>query len=239
MANIRPLMGALLALVLIAAPAAGFPVPERLVYEVTWSGIKAGLAVLEVTRQGEELRLTNTIRSTGVVAAFFKIDDRTESVITRAGKPAYYQEHKREGSYRAAREATFNFTTLKANSLDLLKKIEKTDAITPSTYDSLSSIYFIRSSELTPGQSISFDIYDTQRLWNTEVRVVQRQEIKTPLGKFKTVMVTSRLRHKGEVAKVGNATFWFTDDDRRVPVRITTTMKVGEVTLTLSGGLSP
>ncbi|WP_275423276.1 DUF3108 domain-containing protein [Geomonas diazotrophica] len=89
---------------------------------------------------------------------------------------------------------------------------------------------------MTPGQSISFDIYDTQRLWNTEVRVVRRQELKTPRGTFKTVMVTSRLTHNGEAAKVGNATFWFTDDSRRVPVRISTTMKIGEVTLTLVEG---
>ncbi|MBJ6751854.1 DUF3108 domain-containing protein [Geomonas anaerohicana] len=236
MENLRPLILSILILVL-AAPAAAFPVPERLEYEVTWSGVKAGSAVLEVTPQGDELRLTNTIRSTGVVSAFFKIDDRTESVTTRAGKPKFFRENKREGSYRAAREATFNFSTLKANSIDLLKKVEQSDAITPKTYDNLSSIYFIRGSDLSPGRSISFEIYDTKRLWNTEVRAVQRQELTTPLGKFKTVMVTSRLRHNGEEAKVGNATFWFTDDNRRIPVKITTTIKVGEVTLTLVGGI--
>ncbi|WP_224983829.1 DUF3108 domain-containing protein [Geomonas agri] len=237
MENLRIQICTILVLVLAAVPAAAFPIPERLIYEATWSGIKAGSAILEVTPQGDELRLTNTIRSTGVVSAFFKIDDRIESVITRAGKPKFFRENKREGSYRAAREATFNFTTLRANSVDLLKKIEQTDPITPGTYDSLSSIYFIRASDLPPGRSLSFEIYDTKHLWNTEVRVVQRQEVKTPLGKFKTVMVTSRLRHNGEEAKVGNTTFWFTDDSRRIPVKITSTMKVGQVTLTLVGGL--
>ncbi|GFO66157.1 DUF3108 domain-containing protein [Geomonas paludis] len=237
MENLRALISPILVLLLMAASASAFPVPERLVYDVTWSGMKAGSAVLEVTPQGDELRLTNTIRSTGVVSAFFKIDDRTESVTTRAGAPKFFRENKREGSYRAARQATFNFSSLKANSIDLLKKVERTDAITPRTYDNLSSIYFIRGSDLSPGRSISFDIYDTKRLWHTEVRVVQRQELATPLGKFKTVMVTSRLSHNGQEAKVGNATFWFTDDDRRIPVKITTAMKVGEVTLTLVGGL--
>jgi len=154
---------------------------------------------LEVTEQGDDLRLTNTIRSTGVVSAFFKIDDRTESVITRAGRPKFFRENKKEGSYRARREATFDFTKLRADSVDLLKKIEKTDPITAKTYDNLSSIYFIRSIDLVPGQSIYFDIYDTKRLWNSEVRVVKRQVITTPLGRFKTVMVTSQLKHKGEI----------------------------------------
>ncbi|QXE90203.1 DUF3108 domain-containing protein [Geomonas subterranea] len=237
MKKIGPRIAFFLALTFFAAPASAFPVPERLVYDVTWSGMKAGSALLEVTPSGDELRLTNTIRSTGFVSAFFKIDDRTESVTTRAGRPKFFRENKREGSYRAAREATFNFNTLTANSVDLQKKIETTAPITPRTYDNLSSIYFIRGSDLPPGRAIFFDIYDTKRLWNTEVRVVRRQEVTTPLGKFKTVMVTSRLKHNGEEAKVGNATFWFTDDDRRIPVRITTTMKVGDVTLTLVGGI--
>lgn len=224
-------------LALMVSPASALTVPERLVYDVSWSGMKAGSAVLEMTAQEEGLSLTNTIRSTGLVSAFFKIDDRTESLITRAGRPRFFRESKKEGSYRARREATFDFAKLRANSVDLHKKIEKTDAISADTYDNLSSIYFIRSSDLAPGQTIHFDVYDTKRLWNAEVRVVKRQEVTTPLGKFRTLMVTSQLKHKGEIAKVGNATFWFTEDSRRIPVRITTSLKVGEVTLTLVGGL--
>lgn len=230
-----PLLHGILFLLLTVRPAAAFTVPERLIYDASWSGIKAGTAILEVTPQGDDLHLSNSIRSSGVVSAFFKIDDLTESVTTRAGKPKFFKENKREGSYRALRQTTFNFTTLKANSIDLQKKMEQTDAITGKTYDNLSSIYFIRSSDLSPGRSVLFDLYDGKRLWVAEVRVVQRQEIKTPLGKFRTVMVTSQLKHDGETAKVGNATFWFTDDSRRIPVQITTAMKVGEVTLTLVG----
>ena len=130
----------------------------------------------------------------------------------------------------------FRLNSLTVNTRDLLAKTEKSDSISAKTYDSLSSIYFIRSSELVPGQSILFDIYDFKRLWNTEVRVVKREDIRTPLGKFKTLMVTSQLRFKGVPARVGNATVWLTDDSRRIPVRITTKLKLGEITLTLVGG---
>lgn len=230
------LVHAVLIIFLLAAlPASAFTVPERLVYDASWSGFKAGTAVLEVTPQGDDLHLSNSIRSTGAVSAFFKISDLTESVVTRAGKPRFFKENKREGSYRALRQTTFNFTALQADSVDLLKKVERTVAITNRTYDSLSSIYFIRHSDLSPGRSIIFDLYDGKRLWRAEVRVLQRQEIKTPLGKFRTVMVASQLKRNGETAKVGNATFWFTDDSRRIPVQIATAMKVGEVTLTLVG----
>jgi len=48
-------------------------------------------------------------------------------------------------------------------------------------------------------------------------------------------MVTSQLKHNGVAARVGDATFWFTDDSRRIPVKITTKLKVGEITLMLVG----
>lgn len=226
----------ILLVLILFSPAAALTVPERLVYDVTWTGIKAGSAVLEVTGKGDEFLIVNTIRSTGFVSAFFRIDDKTESVISRDGRPRFFKEDLKEGRFKARREATFNFTGLHADSRDLLKKTEKRDPISARTYDKVSSIYFIRNSELVPGHSIFIDIYDTKRLWNTEVRMVKRQEIDTPRGKFKTLMVTSELKHNGVLARVGNATFWFTDDNRRIPVKITTKLKVGEITLTLVDG---
>lgn len=233
MKTVTLLAQCILLVTLLVSPATALNVPERLVYDASWSGISAGSAVMEVTAQGDELRLVNTIRSSGMVSTFFYIDDKTESVISRGGLPRLHQKNIKEGTYRARKEATFNFTTLRVETKDLLKKTGKTDAISPRTYDSLSSIYFIRSSDLVPGRSIYFDIYDFKRLWKTEVRVVKREEIATPLGKFKTIMVVSQLKSTGVSARVGDATFWFTDDSRRIPVRIKTKLKVGEVTLTL------
>lgn len=208
--------------------------PEKLVYDVSWSGLNAGSAVLEVAPHGEDLRILNTITSNSFVSVFFRIDDRSESTVSRALKPKFFKEKISEGKYRAHREATFDFTTLKAESKDLISNTVKRAEITARTYDNLSSIYFLRSQQLAPGQSISFDIYDTKQLWKAEAKVGHREEITTPSGKFKTIVVTSQLTRDGVPAKVGNPTFWFTDDNRHIPVRIKTRLKVGEITLTLA-----
>ena len=230
----------ILVVTMLVSPASALGVPERLVYDVNWAGIKVGSAVQEVTAQGDDLRIVNTIRSSGLMSALFYIDDKQESVIPRAatglGMPRFFKEDIKEGKLKARREASFNFTTLHVDSRDLLKNTEKRDPISARTYDSLSSIYFMRSSELVPGQSIFFDIYGFKHPWNTEVRVVKKDEITTPLGRFKTLMMTSQLKFNGVSARVGNATFWLTDDSRRIPVRIKTNLKVGEITLTLVGG---
>ena len=229
----------LLSVTLLVSPASGLSVPEKLVYDLSWTGIKAGSAVQEVTAQGDELRIVNTIRSSGLLSAVFSIDDKTESVISGKsglGLPRFFREKINEGKTHTLKEASFDFKSLTVYTKDLLKKSEKSDTISAKTYDSLSSIYFIRSSELVPGQSILFDIYDFKHLWNTEVRVVKREDIRTPLGKFKTLMVTSQLKFQGVSARVGNATVWLTDDSRRIPVRITVKLKLGDITMTLVGG---
>ena len=230
----------ILLITMLGSPALALMTPEQLVFDVSWNGMKAGSAVQTVTAQGNEITIVNTLRSSGLVSAFFSIDDKTESVIFRGergeGLPILYRENIKEGKRRTWKEARFNFSSLTVDSTDFLKNTEKKDSISARTYDSLSSIYFIRSSDLVPGQSIFFQIYDFKRLWDAEVRVVKREEIRTPLGKFKTLVVTSQLTFNGVPAKSGNATFWFTDDNRRIPVRIRTTIKVGEITLNLVAG---
>lgn len=234
MKKIAKLLQVLLLVILPSTSASAVTVPERLVYEVKWSGIKAGTAVLEAVPHEEGVRIVNTIRSTGFVSAFFRIDDRSESVVSKEGMPVSFSENVNEGRFKARREVSFDFASLNADTRDLLSKGEKRDRITSRTYDNLSSIFFIRSGRLVEGETIAFDLYDSKKLWNARVRVVKRQELSTPLGKFKTVMVTSQLSRDGVPARVGNATFWFTDDSRRIPVRIDTRLKVGEVTLMLT-----
>ncbi|ACH40891.2 protein of unknown function DUF3108 [Citrifermentans bemidjiense Bem] len=227
------LIQSILLVAIWCSPAAAIG-PERLVYDVSWSGLNAGTAVLEVAAQGDDFRILNTIASNSFVSVFFRIDDKTESTVSRSVKPKSFKEKISEGKFRAHREATFNFTTHQAESKDLLTNTVKRDAITARTYDNLSSIYFLRSLQLAPGQSISFEIYDTKHLWKAEAKVGHREEITTSLGKFKTIMVTSQLTRDGIPAKVGNPTFWFTDDNQHIPVRIKTQLKVGEITLTLA-----
>lgn len=229
----------LLLLLLFVSTASALTVPEKLVYDVSWTGIKAGSAVQEVAFQGDDLHIVNTIRTSGLVSTVLSVDEKTESVIpsqSPASLPKFFRENIKDGKRHTRKEASFDFSSLYVHTKDLLKQTEKRDPISNRTYDSLSSIYFIRSGQLTPGQSIHFELYDFKHLWNAEVQVVKREKIRTPLGKFETLKVTSQLTSNGVPARVGNMVVWLTDDVRRIPVRITVALKVGEITLTLVGG---
>ena len=235
------LCAALFIVVLVSA-ASALSVPERLVYDVSWSGLPAGTAVQEETSRDGELHIVYTVRSTGLLSAFFSIDDRTESVLSRGsgaepfGMPRLFREKINEGKTHTAKEAQFDQTRLTVDTKDFLKKTEKSDPISAKTYDTLSCIYFIRSSDLASGKSIHLDIYDCKRLWNAEVRMVRREEIGTPLGRFKTLVVTTQLKAEGVKPRPDYMTVWLSDDALRVPVKLAIKLKMGEFTATLAGG---
>jgi len=239
--HLVPLTVALL-ICLLASAASALEVPERLVYDVSWSGLSAGSAVQEVTSRDGELHIVYTVRSSGLVNAFFSIDDRSESVLPGGsgagpiGTPRLFREKINEGKTHTWKEALFDQTALKVDTKDFLKHTEKIDPISTKTHDTLSSVYFIRTSDLAPGTTYHIDIFDCKRLWNAEVHVARREEVSTPLGRFKTLVVTTQLKAEGVKPRPDYMTVWLSDDSLRVPVKMTIKLKVGEFTATLAGG---
>lgn len=226
---------------LCATPARAAGNNERLVYDVTWTGVKAGTTVQEVSTKGNEIHIVSTTRSTPWLDTFFRVDDRTESVISRGsgdrfGTPKFFRNKISEGKHKRLKEAHFDPQRLKVEAKDLLDKTHRTDDISANTYDSLSSVYYVRTLDLVPGKSVYIDIYDCKKLWNTEVKVLKREEISTPLGRFKTIVVQPMMQADGYFAKTGEVKVWLTDDVLKIPVMMTTKVKIGKITAMLTGG---
>lgn len=225
-----------------AASAGAFPLPERLEFEISYTGIPAGRAVQEATMEGDELHIVSTARSAAWLKLFFPVDDRIESILIETSQPHFigvprqYRERIREGWTRFHKEANFDRHKLEVNTRDFLKKSETTQKISSKTYDTLSSFYFFRTVSLEVGNSYYIDIFDCKKLWNTEVKVLRREEIETPLGRFKTVVIKPILKSEGIFARTGDMFIWLTDDERRIPVLMKSKVKIGSITATLVGG---
>jgi len=222
--------------------ALAFPIPERLEFEISYTGIPAGRAVQEATMEGNELHVVSTARSAAWLKLFFPVDDHIESILTDVAQPHFigvprlYSERIHEGWTRFHKEAYFDRQKLEVNTRDLLKNSETTKKISPKTYDTLSSFYYFRSIALQVGTSYFIDIFDCKKLWNTEVKVLRREEIETPLGRFKTVVIMPILKSEGIFARTGDMYIWLTDDERRIPVLMKSKVKIGSITVTLVGG---
>jgi hypothetical protein len=218
-----------------------FNIPERLEYDLSWSGIKAGSAVQEIAISEESVSITSTARSADWISVFHKVEDKIVSVVGKGagqlmGTPRSFSETIKEGNYRRRTDITFDHPNKKAQVENLLDKKHSTFDITPITYDSLSSFFYLRLQKLEPGTSIFVDVFDGKKLHGTEVKVLRREELSTDVGKFKTILVMPILKTAGLFSKTGDLYIWLSDDDLHIPLKMKSKIKIGSITATITGG---
>ena len=80
-----PLIRLLLLLILVCCffpgKAAAFNLPEKLVYDLTWAGLKAGTATMEIAKENGQTRIISVTRSAPWLSVFYEVDDRVESLL--------------------------------------------------------------------------------------------------------------------------------------------------------------
>jgi hypothetical protein len=98
--------------------------------------------------------------------------------------------------------------------------------IEENTFDSLSSVYYIRTLDLAAGQPVELTVV-SKRMFPLSVVVVGRETVKTPAGTFRTIRVEPRSPNEGLIGKGKNLTLWLTDDERKMPVQLKSKLKIG------------
>ncbi len=228
--------------VLLPWNVSAFNIPEKLIFDLTWTGLKAGTATLEIVNEKGHVKIISTARSADWLSAFYRVDDRTVSVLKNTqtasfiGLPENYRVKLREGSHRRDKEAIFDHANRQVTFIDHIRNEKKDYKIRENTLDPLSSFYFIRTKKYEVGKSIYVDMFDSKKLWNVEVRVLRKERIKTKLGQFDTVVIKPLMKSEGIFNRKGDMYIWLTDDLNLVPVKMQTKAAVGYITATLTGG---
>jgi hypothetical protein len=230
-----------LAAVFRCEDAGALTIPEKLVYDLTWTGIKAGTATQEIVTEKGETKIMSIARSADWISVFFPVEDRIESILTtvpegKIGLPKSYVLKISEGSHRRDKEIHFNHSMGIAHYKDNLNGDKREIPISASTLDTLSSFYFVRTLKLEVGKSVYLTVLDNMKIWKVEVQVLRKEKIKTKLGIFDTIVIKPLMQSEGIMDKKGEMYIWLTDDGRLLPVKMKTKVKVGSITATLVGG---
>lgn len=105
---------------------------------------------------------------------------------------------------------------------------------TTEPLDELSFMYFIRTLPLTDDSSYRFDRHFDSSRSPTSVKVVRREIVATPAGRFQTILVEMRVRDARRYKGEGMIRINLSDDTMRIPVRIESAMPViGTAVMTL------
>lgn len=226
-----------------------FPVGERAVYDVSValgsvrSPRPLGEARLSVEGR-ERVGGTTTYRATleveGGVPMLYRMDDRQASWIAPDPIRALrYEERLREGDYRRHRRYRLDqeagrYTRYDREDGDWRRVEEETDVPMPDgALDEVSFLYFVRSLPLEPGATYRYERFFESDGNPVVLEVLERERVRVPAGRFETVVVRPILQTDGLFGEGGRAKVWVTDDERRIIVKIESTMKVGRVNMHL------
>ncbi|MCB5229012.1 MAG: DUF3108 domain-containing protein [Candidatus Cloacimonetes bacterium] len=209
---------------------------EKLVFTVRYGLVHAAEATLEAKSTsygGKSTWLLSTDAKTyPFFDVFFKVRDRVESYWDKSTLlPHKFTKNLQEGNYKQRRNHIFdhanNLTTYQKWNFKS-KKYESTDmALLPNSQDVLSAFYYVRSLSLTPGKTVNLNITSDGRSVNTDIIVHRRESIKTIFGKINCLVIEPKLKSAAVFKQSGNILIWVTDDQYKIPVKMTSAVTFG------------
>ena len=231
---------------------------EKLVFDVTWMGIKAAQATLEargvVQLNGQQAyHIVTTAQSTPLISKFYRVDDRSDSYLAWGPlRSLQFDKQLREGKYRHNSRTAFDHEAKMATFryLDFgpvpkgVTRLEEAERYTKYVYqefplssgalDELSVLYFVRTLPLAEGRTVTAKVFAGKKNWDLEVKVLRRETLDTALGPRETFLVEPLLKFEGIFQQKGRVLVWLTQDAERIPVLMTSEIKIGSFVSTLT-----
>ena len=210
-----------------------FQIGERLIYNVSFTGITAGQASLEVVNDTvvnnyHQLHIRFNARTTFPVSSIYTINDQVDTWLD--SKYLYTKKltkNIREGNYKNDSYTIIDY--------DQSIAITNGDTVIIDQFlrDSYSLFYYLRTIPLTIGETIDFTAFDGKKITPFQVITKTKETINTMAGTFPCLVVkpfregTTLLKNKGDMM------IWFSDDKIRLPIQIRIKLKYGSMLLKL------
>lgn len=213
---------------------APFSPGERLEFQLRWTVVPAGKAVMEVmpmkTIDGSKVyHFRLTARSNAFVDMFYKvrdcIDAYADADMTHAVR---YRHQQHEGETRRQIKVDFDWNKEMAIYSD--GKKDRKVVVVPGTFDPLSVFYKTRMADFRKDDMIACPVSDGKKCVTGMARIVKKETIVTSSGTYETYLLEPDLKDVGgvfEKDKDAKIKLWITADERRMPVKIASKVAVG------------
>lgn len=195
-------------------------------YEVKLGALRVGSAAMEISGvrdlDGHDTYHATMRLSGGLPLA--RVDDRFESWIDVNGLfSRMFKQDQKEITFR--RNRTYRFYPA-SRTYRRLDNGEVGRIPTDRPLDDVSFLYYVRTLPLAVG-----DVYTVPRYFKPDgnpvvIRVLRRETIEVPAGRFNTVVVQPIIKTDGLFGEGGRAEVYFTDDHRRILVHMTSRVPI-------------
>jgi hypothetical protein len=213
-----------------------YAVGERLTFAVQYFNVTAGYATLSVAEQTTQTgkacyHIVAEARTHPFFETFFKVRDRIESFVdTQSLVPWRYEKHLREGGFSA--DSYFVYDQLGHQLVD-----DRGHSVTMAAQaqDVLSCFYLFRTlPDMRPGASAIIPVTaDDKKSYEVLVKVLRREKVQVLAGSFNCLVVQPLLKFQSVFEQKGDVLLWVTDDERRLPVKISSKIVIGSIQVQL------
>lgn len=211
-------------------------------FRVHYGILNAGYASMEVsesTLNNENVyHVVGKGWSTGAVHAFFKVDDNYETYIDREnGRPYRFIRQISEGGHTRDIQVDFDHNLKKAFVADKKHRENHTYTIPADVQDMLSAFYYLRNDlndkPLVPGQEYRLNMFYGEETNDFKLKFLGREVITTKFGKIATLKFRPYVLAGRVFKEKESLTFWITDDQNKMPVKIKAKLAVGSLSASL------
>jgi len=207
-----------------ASPPAWAKSPEELVYRVDFIGITMGYArfryVGKVSIEGKTAYHLNVRAWTsGALSYIYPINDTIDYYLDAETLAPIRQEFTHKESEKddvALYDQETGRITYRYRPSGKIRK--QVDTI-PSVYDPVSVAYYFRWRDLG-AEDRPRNVYGGRKVYQISSRVLGNERIRTGHGEVDTIAVQPVIRRDGKPDNKGDLKVWFSNDARRVPVRL-------------------
>jgi len=220
-------------------PNESFGLGERLEYRVGYKFITAGRAYFHIApeliyREGRPCYdIWFEVRSLESLDWLYRVRDRYRTVLDIGGIfPWEFEQHIREGNFRRDFQARFDQRNGKAITS------EGTFDTPPYVHDIVSAFYYVRTLNLRSyknGSLIQLQNFFDRQTHDLGVRILGRQTIQVEAGTFRCIVIEPLIKEGGLFKSEGRILIWLSDDDRKIPVKVSTKIPIGTIDAELTG----
>lgn len=208
---------------------------EKLTFQLRWSLIPAGKAVLEVlpmeTINGiKSYHFVMTAKTNSFVDVFYKFRTRIDAYTDI--KMTHSILYKKKKSLRnKIKDVVVNFNWEKNKAIySTSKKTRKPIDVLPGSFDPFSAFYYTRLFDPNKNSIIKRPVTDGKKCVIGKASVIKRETIKVAGKTYDTYLIEPDLEHVAgvfEKSKDATIQLWITADKRRIPVQIKSKVVVG------------
>jgi len=212
-------------------PARPWHVGEHLEYQVKFGLFSVGRAAMDVLD-------IDTIRGVPVYHVIFTIHGHALMYTLNDSLQSWFGVHDlvsrrfQQDTEESGHQRHRSYEIFPEHRRVIRNGTDTTETVT-DPLDDASFFFYARTLPFERDSTYTFGRYFIPDRNPVSIRVLQRQTISVPAGRFQTVAVRPIIKSKGLFSQGGQAVIWFSDDAARIPVRIRSALPVGTIDISL------